>query len=497
MRTSLQLRIPTIDELRGFRRKLDKEFDIENVFCPREKSSIIGAYVHPKKKILMAATSILKEKKLNCLKIKLSCDGTLVGRRHNLLNFVFSFADDSNNSTQKQDCIFLLGIFKIKSESFDILKECLSDLLNELKQIDHLEIDLLKIPIDYVFAADYKMLLTCLGLKAANSNNPCIYCHMDKDDLGEPDKWPANFPIEREVNGYHKFKEDKGYKQASLIDFIEIRDFIPCELHLLLRIGGKLIELLIKELKGMDGYTNAQELDQLLHMKTYYDYLETDCRIGKHFLNSVFLCFDCKLFILYFFSNLTYKGRSLYKKSKDGEDDFKIRQLVGAEMKTLFSKIDLEKLFPNLNSIKEKHFIWKEFFQIYELIKSENVLEMKPDKARIPDTTNKTYSEDSILFEIQNRTSHWLRKFISVYQKANVTPYMHILQAHIHQIIEKHGSLRTYSQQGAEKFNDIVTMNYFRSTNRNRNDFLNQLVKKANRVELLRTEDDSFVDDDE
>ena len=282
IRTSLQLKIPTIDEIRGFRRKLDREYDIDNVFSSPEKV-IIGTYVHPIKKILLTGTQIIREKKLNHLKIKLSCDGTIVGRQHNLLNFVFSYADDFN-SCQKQAGIYLLGIFKIKSESYEILKECLSDILNELQQIQHLEIDQLKIPIEFVFAADYKMLLTCLGLKAANSNNPCIYCHAEKSEIGEPSKWPDNCPIEREVNGFHKYKGEKGYKHNALIDFIQLRNFIPCELHLLLRIGGKLIELLVNELKQIDGYNKLKDFDQLLHLKKYKDFLEADCQLVIVFL---------------------------------------------------------------------------------------------------------------------------------------------------------------------------------------------------------------------
>ena len=200
-------------------------------------------------------------------------------------------------------------------------------------------------------------------------------------------------------------------------------------------------------------------------------------------------------YITYLITYFSFLGRSLYKKTKEEDDSLKIRQLTGKEMKKLFTKIKLKILFPNLNMIKEKQFLWKEFFDIYKLITSDNLMELKPDRTHILDTSHKTYNDDNILFEIQNRTSYWLKIFIIIYHK-NVTPYMHIFQGHIHQIIEKHGSLRPYSQQGAEKFNDIVTLNYFRSTNRNKEDFLNQLVKKANRVELLRLNDDRFIDDE-
>ena len=54
--------------------------------------------------------------------------------------------------------------------------------------------------------------------------------------------------------------------------------------------------------------------------------------------------------------------------------------------------------------------------------------------------------------------------YISVSDK-NVTPYMHVLVAHLPKLMKDHGNIRMFSQQGLEKLNDDITKDYFKSTN--------------------------------
>jgi len=59
----------------------------------------------------------------------------------------------------------------------------------------------------------------------------------------------------------------------------------------------------------------------------------------------------------------------------------------------------------------------------------------------------------------------WLRNFLDVYQATNVTPYVHLLSCHIPEFIKKYGTIAPFSQQGLEQLNDIITKDYYRSTN--------------------------------
>lgn len=62
---------------------------------------------------------------------------------------------------------------------------------------------------------------------------------------------------------------------------------------------------------------------------------------------------------------------------------------------------------------------------------------------------------------------------------------MHTLVHHIPEFISLHGSLAPFSQQGLERLNDVITKDYYRNTN-HRNDALQSLIMKLNRLEELR-----------
>ena len=76
-------------------------------------------------------------------------------------------------------------------------------------------------------------------------------------------------------------------------------------------------------------------------------------------------------------------------------------------------------------------------------------------------------------------------KFPCVYHTQHVTPYMHLLVAHIPEFLKLYGSLALYSQQGLEKLNDDVTKMYYRDTNHHIKEALQQILLKRNRTEEL------------
>jgi hypothetical protein len=52
-------------------------------------------------------------------------------------------------------------------------------------------------------------------------------------------------------------------------------------------------------------------------------------------------------------------------------------------------------------------------------------------------------------------------------------------------MIQEHGNISLFSMQGLEKLNDLTTMSYFSSSNKH-SDYLVQLIKKRNRMELMQ-----------
>lgn len=65
---------------------------------------------------------------------------------------------------------------------------------------------------------------------------------------------------------------------------------------------------------------------------------------------------------------------------------------------------------------------------------------------------------------------------------------MHILVKHVPEFLKCYGNLITFTQQGLEKLNNQITIDFARNTNHNyrKLDALKQLMQKKNRVESLK-----------
>lgn len=72
-----------------------------------------------------------------------------------------------------------------------------------------------------------------------------------------------------------------------------------------------------------------------------------------------------------------------------------------------------------------------------------------------------------------------------MYHDKNVTPYIHAMANHVCEFLKLHGSLLPFTQQGLEKYNDVVTKHYFRSSNHKGVQAFIQIVQKQNCLEYL------------
>ena len=94
---------------------------------------------------------------------------------------------------------------------------------------------------------------------------------------------------------------------------------------------------------------------------------------------------------------------------------------------------------------------------------------------------------DECIAEFVRRAREWGEKFVAVYQRKNITPYIHAMINHVGEFMKIHGSIIPFTQQGLEKKNDIITKTFFRSSNHQGDAALRQIVEKQNRVEHLET----------
>ncbi len=120
-------------------------------------------------------------------------------------------------------------------------------------------------------------------------------------------------------------------------------------------------------------------------------------------------------------------------------------------------------LFPQLENNKEKSQLMNDFYTIHTLIRDNCI--------------NAT--------EISYATERFLDDYVKVYPVKSITPYLHCFVSHLSEFRKLHGNFNIFNQQGIEKLNDITTQQFMRnrSTNGSHVDYLNQLMKKRNRID--------------
>ena len=89
--------------------------------------------------------------------------------------------------------------------------------------------------------------------------------------------------------------------------------------------------------------------------------------------------------------------------------------------------------------------------------------------------------------QLEELTCAWITHFLSIYHAKWVTPYMHLMQNHLHEAYQKHGNIYMYNQQGLEKLNSITTAYFFRGTNM-KLEPIKQIFQKRLRVDFLKNQ---------
>ncbi|CAG8857116.1 45413_t:CDS:1, partial [Gigaspora margarita] len=119
---------------------------------------------------------------------------------------------------------------------YESLQLALNSLTKDLEDIkaDFCDNNGNKWNIKLYFSADWKMLALCLGHKAANSNNFCLWCECRKELNGD---FNYDWIISKNMNDINQnFIKKDGHTKKPLFPMIAINYWVVDELHLLLRI---------------------------------------------------------------------------------------------------------------------------------------------------------------------------------------------------------------------------------------------------------------------
>lgn len=379
--------------------------------------------------------------------VKLSADGTNIGRTLKLLNFTFTIINEGAKA-KTANGNYTLGIYEIEHENYASVIACYGEIIDEVERLNEIEIKGKKLHLVYYHAGDWKMLANSLGILAANSKYPCVWCKCAKEEFYRTD---VDWSIMDPKQGARSHEEQAdillnvtttkanryGYDRPPIFrDIIPIHRYMIDMLHLFLRISDTLFNLLVKDCSLADNFDpqtiSKFEIGKYKHMNSL-----------QHFLNE-----RCNVKFTFLWTSETKK--------------LTWRDLMGPDKARLFENFNLAEIMPDHDKFEAVTNVWKSFYDILNKVKA---IELEAD-------------------QVKERTRQWLKLFLTVYSKTTVTPYMHAFVAHLHEFVHLYKDINAFNCQGLEKLNDISTTQYFKSTNK-RDTALHQMLKKRNRMEYL------------
>ena len=353
---------------------------------------------------------------LSRIRLKLTADGTNLGRAKSVVNAAFMLVDDAENVMS----VCGVNIFAVTewSETYEELRGFYSYIDQQIK--DNREIEVLgkKYTIDVYFCSDMKMICIVLGLYGPRSIYPSFICHANKNERYACDEDNGR-THETAVTFHGRSTNHEGYKHPSMLPSLPYSKFVIDPLHCDLRVVGRLIFATVKNLADLDGYKGGKITEgKHQNLIKWITFLNNTCEIRR---------------------KLT---------GWDSESDALItRDFNSNELDKIIDKINLERDFPDLENATGKQNLFKGYKNIFCSIK----------------TKRKTVEE------IKAESSAWFDLFKKTWE-AYETPYIHLFGKHIWQFVEiTTGDLARFTQQGHEKANDFITQHYFNASNRHVN----------------------------
>lgn len=434
IRKSINPEIPSIYQIKKQRHQLNNQLGIQSI----EDGFYLNPVLEIEKKIinLVIDGTITEE----VVKIKLSADGTNIARNVKYINFGFSIINEGKKAAGINGQ-YTLGIFKVDNEDYESTKNWMSAIWNLLKNFNFLNFQERRYTIKYYFCADWKMAANVLGLYAASSNFPCLWCETHKDNLYLIDgSSKRSFKKQLEIIQKASNTKEKhfGYKTHPIISDIEHSRYLIDLLHLFLRISDVLFELFISELATLDNFSTSSTYSVMKHpiLTKLICYLNENCGIKLN----------------------------IFKNEKKSINSI-MSNLPATNRIKVFEKLNIETLFViELKNAPQINKIWQSFYQIYTSLK---------------------YTPSPGADVIKRSTETWLNDFLFIYHRSDVTPYIHAFTNHLHEFIQKESNVNNFNLEGLEKLNDLTTQEYFKASNK-RKSTVKQILSKRSRIEKLQ-----------
>ena len=107
-------------------------------------------------------------------RIKLTGDGTQIGRGFNVVNVAFTILD-KGNKVLSASVSYSIGILKVSESDYHALSHALQDIISEAKDFKSVTINNTEYKIDYFLGGDMKFLALVCGIDSASSTYILVY----------------------------------------------------------------------------------------------------------------------------------------------------------------------------------------------------------------------------------------------------------------------------------------------------------------------------------
>ena len=427
--------LPSSNQVKRFACELNKTFSI----CP-SPNEIVGVQQSLRERLSIRLTELIKKFEAETkpvpttFRVKLTGDGTQIARGLTVVNIAFTILEEGSCSHSASGN-HSLSIMKI-SETYDNLAHGLEDICSEARDLEVLTLGGVTYTIVFFLGGDWKFLAMVCGLESATCEYACIWCKCPKRQRFDMTMCWSITDVAKGARTINEIQQKSKLSKASklrynccrqpIFPFIPMHRVVIDSLHLFLRISDVLINLLIRDLRILDGIDSGET-----NSKTYEAFLNETCKI-----------------------------KFQWYVDKDSKK-LKWRDLTGPEKVRLFSHIDIPALFPSLEAKEKLQELWTVFFKLIQELKLANAATFATQAKR------------------------WVESFVSIYQAKDVTPYMHAFAMHIPEFMSLHGNVVAFTQQGLEKLNDLTTQHFQRASNHRDYEALKQIMEKWNRIETL------------
>ena len=153
------------------------------------------------------------------------------------------------------------------AEKYEDLASGLEDIIREARDLEVVTIEEQVYRIQLVLGGDWKFLALVCGLESATSQYACIWCKCPKDkrwDMGlvwsldDPEKGGRTVEEITDKSKLAKTSKNRfNCCRIPLFPFILLQRVVIDSLHLFLRISDVLINLLIRDIRILDGIDKA------------------------------------------------------------------------------------------------------------------------------------------------------------------------------------------------------------------------------------------------